>query len=118
TLPIVSGGEWEENEAEDHEPREDLNAPDSGVNIDAYAGRNHLQQVGSSGLLPAGGLPPGLPEAKYGPLRILVAEDHPVNQKLILTMLEKRGYRADLAENGQQALQAILRQPYDLVFMD
>ncbi|MNI33283.1 Sensory/regulatory protein RpfC [compost metagenome] len=118
TLPIVSGREWEENGAEDHEPPQVLNTPDSGANTAACAGGKHLEQVGGGGLLPAGELPPGLPEAKYGPLRILVAEDHPVNQKLILTMLEKRGYRADLAENGQQALQAVLGQPYDLVFMD
>ncbi|WP_249901659.1 PAS domain-containing hybrid sensor histidine kinase/response regulator [Paenibacillus sp. PK3_47] len=66
-------------------------------------------------LLPEGS---SMPEPKYGPLQILVAEDHPVNQKLILTLLQKRGYSADLAENGQQALDAALRKPYDLVFMD
>ncbi|MBY0013844.1 PAS domain S-box protein [Paenibacillus typhae] len=57
-------------------------------------------------------------EPKYGPLRILVAEDHPVNQRLLLTMLKKRGYTADLAENGRQALHNVLQKPYDLVFMD
>lgn len=57
-------------------------------------------------------------EPKYGPLRILVAEDHPVNQKLLLTMLKKRGYTADLVENGSEALKAVLEKRYDLVFMD
>lgn len=66
-------------------------------------------------LLPEG---TSLPEPKYGPLQILVAEDHPVNQKLLLTLLQKRGYSADLAENGQQAIDAVLRKRYDLVFMD
>ncbi|MFF2019618.1 PAS domain S-box protein [Paenibacillus sp. NPDC058177] len=55
---------------------------------------------------------------QYGPLSILVVEDHPVNQKLLLTMLEKRGYSADLAENGEQAVAAVMQQSYDLVFMD
>lgn len=51
-------------------------------------------------------------------MRILIAEDHPVNQKLLLTMLRTRGYTADLVDNGSGALQAVLRKPYDLVFMD
>nr|WP_229522127.1 PAS domain-containing hybrid sensor histidine kinase/response regulator [Paenibacillus monticola] len=58
------------------------------------------------------------PAAKYGPLRILIAEDHPINQKLLLTILQKWGYQADLVENGEQALQAVLLESYDLVFMD
>jgi PAS domain S-box-containing protein len=70
----------------------------------------------AEGLLLPGNSP--LTEPKYGPLRILVAEDHPVNQKLLLTMLQKRGYTPDLAENGRLALQAAQQQPYDLIFMD
>ncbi|MFD2409225.1 PAS domain S-box protein [Paenibacillus rhizoplanae] len=56
--------------------------------------------------------------AEFGPLRILVAEDHPVNQKLLVTMLDKRGYAADLVDHGEAAVQAVLRERYDLVFMD
>jgi PAS domain S-box-containing protein len=52
------------------------------------------------------------------PLRILVAEDNVVNQKLALRLLERMGYRADAVANGFEALQAVDRQPYDLVFMD
>ena len=52
------------------------------------------------------------------PLRILVAEDHPINQKLIATMLRKWGYEPDLVGNGLEAIDAIDRQPYDLIFMD
>jgi len=52
------------------------------------------------------------------PLRVLLAEDNAVNQKLALRLLEKLGYRADLAANGIEALQAVERQPYDLIFMD
>ena len=52
------------------------------------------------------------------PLRILVAEDNPVNQQLTIFLLEQLGYGADLASNGVEAIQALERQPYDVVLMD
>ncbi|HXX63642.1 MAG TPA: response regulator, partial [Bacteroidota bacterium] len=52
------------------------------------------------------------------PLRILVAEDNVINQKVALRMLDRLGYRADVAGNGAEAVAAIQRQQYDLVFMD
>jgi CheY-like chemotaxis protein len=51
-------------------------------------------------------------------LRILVAEDNPVNQRLITRLLEKRGHRVVLAPDGKQAVQALDQEPFDLVFMD
>jgi two-component system, sensor histidine kinase and response regulator len=51
-------------------------------------------------------------------LRILVVEDNAVNQKVAVRMLEKCGYRADVAGNGIEALNAINLVPYDIVFMD
>jgi CheY-like chemotaxis protein len=56
--------------------------------------------------------------ADQHPLHILLAEDHPVNQKLALQILKKMGYRADLAANGIEVLQALERQPYDVILMD
>jgi signal transduction histidine kinase/DNA-binding response OmpR family regulator len=50
--------------------------------------------------------------------RILLVEDNPVNQRVVLAMLGKFGYRADVAANGLEAVQAIMRVSYDLVFMD
>ncbi len=52
------------------------------------------------------------------PLRILVAEDYAVNQKVALYTLGKMGYRADLAANGHEVLSALRRQRYDVVLMD
>jgi CheY-like chemotaxis protein len=56
--------------------------------------------------------------ARRHPLRILLAEDILVNQKLALRLLEQMGYRADVASNGIEAVQSVERQPYDVVLMD
>ena len=52
------------------------------------------------------------------PLRILLAEDNAVNQKLALRLLSQMGYRADVAANGIEAVQAVERQRYDVILMD
>ncbi len=56
--------------------------------------------------------------AQRHPLRILLAEDNVVNQKLALRLLGQMGYRADLAGNGIEAIESIERQTYDVVLMD
>ena len=67
---------------------------------------------------PTGGprLDPGM--AARHPLRILLAEDNVVNQKLALRLLQQMGYRADLASNGLEAVESVERQAYDVVLMD
>ena len=52
------------------------------------------------------------------PLRILLAEDIPLNQKVTMQMLKLYGYQADIANNGKEAVEAVKHQYYDLVLMD
>lgn len=56
--------------------------------------------------------------AQYPGRRVLVAEDNQINQQVALGMLKRFGIYADAVGNGEEALQALVRFPYDLVFMD
>ena len=52
------------------------------------------------------------------PLIAFIGEDNTVNQKLSLRLLEQMGYRADVASNGLEAIEAVDRQTYDVILMD
>jgi len=86
--------------------------------------RSHLLAIlteltGGQPALPRITGPLGLPPlAGQIPLRILLAEDNHINQKVGLALLGRLGYRADVAGNGLEALESVIRQPYDLILMD
>ncbi|NJN72835.1 MAG: response regulator [Limnothrix sp. RL_2_0] len=58
------------------------------------------------------------PTAKKSSLKILLAEDNIVNQKVAILTLNKLGYQADIASNGQEAIAAIQNKTYDVILMD
>jgi CheY-like chemotaxis protein len=56
--------------------------------------------------------------SESGPLRVLLAEDNPANQKVVLRMLERIGVRSDVAANGREAVEMARMLPYDIILMD
>jgi PAS domain S-box-containing protein len=84
--------------------------------FDALAGIFDLNRVSMPNIPAASDLNPEM--AAVHPLRILLAEDNVVNQKLVIRLLQQMGYRADLAFNGLEAIDALKRQVYDVVLMD
>ncbi|CAM3635470.1 MULTISPECIES: response regulator [Saccharibacillus] len=68
---------------------------------------------------PFRGEPLTVPRDKAGmPASVLIVDDHPVNRKLMTSMLQKMDISSDAAEDGEQALRMLARRPYDYVFMD
>ncbi len=60
-----------------------------------------------------------IPDSKFGDIRVLVAEDNPINQKLLVVMLNKGGYgTVEVADNGRAAVEALRRDDFDIIFMD
>jgi signal transduction histidine kinase/AmiR/NasT family two-component response regulator len=91
--------------------------------VESKAGQGstfHFTIVGEAAEAPA--RPVQLQSAAPGPasrpLRVLLAEDHPVNQLVIHALLERLGHKADLAGNGLEVLRALERETYDVILMD
>ncbi len=57
-------------------------------------------------------------ETGNGSRSILIAEDNAINQKVIERMVQKLGYRVQLVSNGREAIEALARSSYSLIFMD
>ena len=79
-----------------------------------------IEAEATQGLPISSGIPAQSVEnlAELHPLRILVAEDNPSNQKVLVEMLKRMGYRADAVADGREVIEALERRPYDLIFMD
>lgn len=67
---------------------------------------------------PTGGGDSNEQSAAGQPLRILMAEDNPINQRVGKLILQKAGFQIDLASDGNEALEAHRKNPYDLILMD
>ena len=78
-------------------------------------GRVLAREPGQRAVLPAAMLPAELPDRR---LRVLLAEDNAVNQRLAASLLERRGHKVTIAANGREALTAVTAQPFDVVLMD
>ncbi|MEI6196130.1 MAG: ATP-binding protein [Verrucomicrobiota bacterium] len=74
----------------------------------ASAARKHASHPGSA----------DQPKPDLAPLRILLAEDHPINRRLCELVLEGLGQRADVAVDGREALRRAEQEPYDVILMD
>ena len=60
----------------------------------------------------------GSTRADVDPVTLLIAEDNPLNQQIVLRMVERFGYRADIANNGEEAVEALASGDYALILMD
>ncbi|MEJ8303477.1 PAS domain S-box protein [Saccharibacillus sacchari] len=87
-----------------------LPCTDFSKSLQTYEIRSDADLIASDSKLPV--------TEQLGSLRILIAEDHPVNRRLLQELLLKLGYTADTAENGIEAYELISKNRYDLVFMD
>jgi PAS domain S-box-containing protein len=74
------------------------------------------QKGGDGAVSPGGGRPPV--RTAGGPYRVLVAEDHPINLKLVVALLQAAGCKARCVQNGRQALAEFDAEDFDLVIMD
>jgi signal transduction histidine kinase/CheY-like chemotaxis protein len=59
-----------------------------------------------------------VPTAAARPMKVLLAEDNVVNQRVAVGLLSRRGHHVSVVENGQQAVDAVGREPFDIVLMD
>jgi signal transduction histidine kinase/HPt (histidine-containing phosphotransfer) domain-containing protein len=108
--------------------QEDRRAPEAGLDLIVYKPIRPAQlleilaraigvQIQREKRLPK---PPVLDAglARRLPLRLLVADDNPINLKVGVTILRKLGYEADTATNGREVMAALERQEYDILFLD
>jgi len=67
---------------------------------------------------PAAAVPAEASLAERMPLKVLVVDDNGLNQKVAQRLVQQTGYKSEVAANGKLALEALDREPFDLIFMD
>ena len=107
---LMGGTMWAESEGEGKGSTFHLTLTARAAARDELPTRRQRVATGSSTSIPS--------RRASHPLRILLAEDNVVNQKLALRLLATMGYEADVVANGLEAVEAVERQPYDIVLMD
>ncbi|GGM94323.1 hypothetical protein GCM10010967_29450 [Dyadobacter beijingensis] len=75
-------------------------------------------RIASGGEIPVPIASPGAQHMRSPGLRVLIAEDHPINQGLMTRLMEERGIASRIAGNGGEAIEILRNEPFDLVFMD
>lgn len=70
------------------------------------------------GVTPTGGGAAAADTARVAPRKVLLVEDNPINRKVALELLGRRGHQVDVASNGAEAVEAVAKQSYDVVLMD
>ena len=88
---------------------------DSLIEVMSASGAASAQRVVTSDEQPSA---PLIPAVSPQQVRILLAEDNPVNQRVVTKQLNKLGYSADCVANGLEVLSAMQRAPYDIIIMD
>ncbi|MBN9658296.1 MAG: response regulator [Acidobacteria bacterium] len=77
-----------------------------------------LQRLDSAALSPSESVAPAAPVAAGAPARVLLAEDHQINQMVVIRLLQKRGHLVTAVSNGEEAVAAAANGDFDLILMD
>jgi PAS domain S-box-containing protein len=118
-VELMGGRVWAESPAPDHAHGRDVGGPGSVFFFTVrLTAESRAADVAAPKAMPVGEMRSSNGARSTTAPRILLAEDNPVNQKVAVAMLRRRGYDVSLAETGRDAVDLVGREPFDLVLMD